>query len=89
MHIISPIGLRTIYDFYKGDIIGNTGQEYSVTEMRGFVSKNLFRVVSVLTATSFSISTYLSNPFSCVGSVGNPVVEHSTMNNVTNLQIQC
>ena len=43
----------------------------------------------MLTVISFSVSENLCNPFSCVGIVGNPVVQYSTMNKVTNLQLQC
>ena len=81
--------LSQIIAFYEGDIIASNGRDYSVNETRESESENLFRVVSALTATSFSISAYLCNPFSCVGNVGNPVVEYSAMNNVKNLQIQC
>jgi hypothetical protein len=73
----------------KGDIIGNSGPEYFVNETRDFEAQNSFRVVSTLTLASFSVSDSLCNPFTCVGTAGNPVVQYTTMKNATNLQLQC
>ena len=53
------------------------------------MAQNSFRVVSTLTVASFSVLDNLCSPFSCVGIVGNPVVQYNTMVNITNLQLQC
>lgn len=76
----------------KGDVIGNetyTRPGYSVDQTRGQDNETSYRVTSVLNVTSFSLSAYLRSPFTCIGRVGNPVVERAIMRNVSDLRVQC
>ena len=76
----------------KGLIISNGtsgSPEYSVEERREVETDNSSRVVSVLNTTSYSVTAHVRGGFSCVGSIGNPVIERVVTRSVMDVRVQC
>ena len=78
--------------FPIGEVVNNRSYalpDFSVEERReGDQADNTSRVVSVLNITSLSVTTHVRGGFSCVGSIGNPILERVVTRNVMNLRVQ-
>lgn len=80
-----------IHNTFKGETISNVSSGYSIEEnlITGLNSNSSSQFVSRLSLASFSLAAHLHRPLTCVGRVGNPVVEHSSQKDVPDPQVQC
>ena len=72
-------------------MISNASSGYSIEEnlIRGLDSNDSSQFVSRLSVASFSLAAHLRRPLTCIGGVGNPVVERFSQKNVPDPQVQC